>query len=173
MTKAKTENGVHVSKVLNCVSLPPHLMCAHSDGFECYTNILFDSDAIVQQDGILFTFVRSNVSFLFPSKSNCFRRGRDKETGITFIFGRLYCFVNYLFSLSTMPNASVVQVMASFFSVGRRLVITFGLYVMSQRVSCCCCSPSLRFHFIGADKQKHSTQYNCRTIPFSVCDSSF
>lgn len=116
------------------------------------------------------------IGVFFSCKSNCFRCDRDKETGITFISGRLHCFVNYLFSVSTMPNTTVVHtVMVFFFFFCFLSLLADALLLLSVCMPCQrnFLVDAVRFHSdsISLVRTSRNTQHN--TIPFSVCDSSF
>lgn len=69
-------------------------MCAHSNGFECYTNICLVT--------IPFGWMAFCAHFIYENGIR-FGTTEKKEHGITFISGRLYCFVNYWFCCRRCP----------------------------------------------------------------------
>lgn len=120
--------------------------------------------------GVDFKYERNMFRHNWWAK-NC-NKVWEKKTKITFILGRLYCFVNYLFCCW---RQSPMRLFHKWWRLRRFFFHHF------QQTHCSCHSDFLvathffalnncRFHLVG-QAEKHSTQHNA--IPFSVSDSSF
>lgn len=123
----------------------PHLMCAHSNGSECYTNICSVMMLLFGWKWHILGPRTIHIHTTSSERNSIQQEGKKRATEcewmsnsnnkkwslceITFIPDRLYCFVNYSFLLSAMPE-SVCYIsdgvsLFFFFLLCRRIVITY------------------------------------------------